>query len=76
MLIDVTLQDLVENHDIVHGAWLAGGAGYVMWHEDDIEASQPASTLPGSCRSPRGNPDVDVLDVARGIEQLERICGC
>jgi hypothetical protein len=75
MLIDVTLQDLVENHDIVHGAWLSGGAGYVMWHEDDIEAT-PVVTLPGSCRSPRGNPDTDELDVARGIEQLERICGC
>ena len=68
MLIDVTLQDLVENHDIVHGAWLTGGAGYVMWHEDDMEATS-VEPLPGSCRSPRGNPDVDELDVARGIEQ-------
>jgi hypothetical protein len=76
MLIDVTLQDLVENHEIVHGASLAGGAGYVMWAEDDQEANQPVAPLPGSCRSPRGNPDVDALDVARGIEQLERICGC
>ena len=76
MLIDVTLQDLVENHDIVHGAWLAGGAGYVMWAEEDTEANQPLVPLPGSCRSPRGNPAVEALDVARGIEQLERICGC
>lgn len=73
MLIDVTLQDLVESHEIVHGAMLAGGAGYVMWHEDD--PGEQNIQLPGSCRSPRGNPQVDESDVARGIEKLERICG-
>lgn len=74
MLIDVTLQDLVENRDIVHGAWLAGGAGYVMWHEDE-DADGQFEALPGSCRSPRGNPEVDELELARGIDKLERICG-
>jgi hypothetical protein len=74
MLIDVTLQDLVEHHDV--GGALAAGAGYVMWCEQDEEASTPLVAIPGSSRSPRGNPDVDEVDVARGIEQLERICGC
>jgi hypothetical protein len=75
MLIDVTLQDLVQNHDLVHGAVLAGGAGYVMWHEDEAD-DVGSATLPGSCRHPRSNPEVDELDLARGIDQLERICGC
>ena len=73
MLIDVTLQDIVENHDLVHGAVLAGGAGHLMWHEDDD--ADRVDTPPGSCRTPRGNPDVDELDLARGIAKLERICG-
>jgi hypothetical protein len=76
MLIDVTLQDLVENHDIVHGAVLAGGAGYVMWHEADDGEIRASETLPGSCRRPRGNPEIDELDLERGIDKLERICGC
>ena len=74
MLIDVTLHDLVENHDIVHGASLATGAGYVMWHEEDPDADL-AAVLPGSCRRPRGNPEVDDVDLARAIDRLERICG-
>lgn len=74
MLIDVTLQDLVQNHDLVHGAALAGGAGYVMWHEAE-DGDLGSDLLPGSCRHPRGNPAVDELDLAREIDKLERVCG-